>query len=373
MAWSAPASALVRERGVGNDTPELAEIVPLPAPTEKGGVLLYGSLEPQGDVDYFRIPVPDDTTLAVTLLQVEGASFHDAVLYAVSPDLLTTHVSDDEGGGLAPNLVVPVAAGEAGNWAVGVGGFPAPAPTGNETFRYRLVVSWGNPSLEEPSGGVQTPPIDSLDAIAPGGAAVLRGDLTSPSDAEDSYTIKVPKGRVLVASVFDRTGDRFSDPVLELVGPAANTSVDDDGGAGLFAWLYDLLPGPELVDWQVRVKHFNPADQGRTLPYDLVVAAPGEPCDMDGDAIVSRNDVTAIFDRRVAPVNVVPLADLGDYDGSRKLTVLDSRACEVVCRNAHGGNCLNAYGACGLLGPELLLPVLALRAALRRSRRGRSR
>jgi hypothetical protein len=95
--------------------------------------------------------------------------------------------------------------------------------------------------------------------------------------------------------------------------------------------------------------------------YVLVVASRGR-CDVNADAFVDKTDIDAIFAARGQPASGP--ADPRDNDGNGTIDVLDSRACALQCGNP---SCKPKAAFCGLLGPELLLPLWLVR--LRRKRR----
>ena len=94
-------------------------------------------------------------------------------------------------------------------------------------------------------------------------------------------------------------------------------------------------------------------------PYRLVVTSAGRLCDANDDEHVDRLDIEAIFDARGA-LAYGP-ADLRDANGDGRVTVGDGRLCQQACDLP---SC--AIPACGLLGPELLIPLWPLLARTRR-------
>jgi hypothetical protein len=239
-----------------NDTPATA--TPLQAEggllsegRRSNGVLAAGALLP-GDVDHFAFRVRKGELVTAALRDDTGGELADGVLALRGPGGGEPVARvDDVGLSLAPRLAFR--ARESGVHTLAVSGFGDDAVDGGdhaERFAYRLAVavSETSPRLHESDrrGRNDDPrhadPAFLADArLVPRGAAVLSGRLT-PGDV-DHFLVPVPRGAVLVASVYDGEGGERHDPVLRLLDRRGHVlAEDDDAGPGFLARLEHAGP-----------------------------------------------------------------------------------------------------------------------------------
>ena len=334
-----------------------------------GSVLVTGALG-ANDVDFYSLQLTAGQRLLVGAFDDKGGELTDARIgvffeapSANDPSHAPEAENDDGGPGFLSRLAVPIT--QSGTWKIGVTGFRDLAYTGDHLegrsgpVAYRLVVAVAPPSRTETE-----PANDSAatgDVLPPGGA-VLSGSL-APGDVDWS-AIDLAAGEDATVSLFDLQAGELADTRLEVLSPsAAVVASNDDGGPG---FLSNAALVPTAGRHRIAVSGYR--DFGFTgdhltgpTDYVLVVASRGR-CDVNADAFIDKTDIDAILAARGQAASGP--ADPRDNDGNGTIDVLDSRACALQCGNP---SCKPKAAFCGLLGPELLLPLWLVR--LRRKRR----
>jgi hypothetical protein len=295
-----------------NDT--LAEATQITAPGAfladefpPGGVLIRGELTP-GDVDYYAFGVRQGEVLTVSVMEelpggpAAPGEFHDPQVGVFRPDpppMPAPFVTNDDGGpGFLARLALLV--DETGTWSLAVTGFGDDDFDGAghvESFRYRLVVAAVTdpptfPESDPPDGSggpnddpASPDPIPSESGLPVRGVAVVSGSLT-PADV-DHFSLRVRKGDVVTASVFEEAGDElnaegeFNDSILEVLGDDGSlVDSDDDGGPGFLSNLTLVADDAGVHDLVLAVSGFEPgsdvgAGHREDFDYELVVSVEG--------------------------------------------------------------------------------------------------
>jgi hypothetical protein len=366
------AAAVVAEtepngRGAPDSIPAQG-LAPFASVYPNGSVLVTGALS-ANDADFYSLQLTAGQLLLVGVFDDEGGELTDArvgVFFeapsANDPSHAPEAENDDGGPGFLSRLAVPIT--QSGTWKIGVTGFRDLAYTGAHLegragpIAYRLVVAVATARTEtEPANNSAA----TGDLLPPGGA-VLHGSL-APGDVDWS-AIELAAGEDATVSLFDLAAGELSDTRLEIVAPNASVvASNDDGGPG---FLSNAALVPAAGRHRIGVSGYR--DFGFTgshltgpADYVLVVASRGR-CDVNADAFVDKTDIDAIFAARGQAASGP--ADPRDNDGNGTIDVLDSRACALQCGNP---SCKPKAAFCGLLGPELLLPLWLVR--LRRKRR----
>ena len=378
------AAAVVAEHepnGRGSPNPIPAQgLAPFASVYPGGSVLVTGTLG-ANDVDFYSLQLSAGQLLLVGVFDDKGGELNDTRVGAFfeapsanDPAHAPEAQNDDGGPGFLSRLAVPIT--QSGTWKLGVTGFRDFSYTGahlegrGTPVAYRLVVAvtTASPQRLETEPGNNAPA--GADLLPPGGA-VLRGSL-APGDVDWS-AIDLAAGEDVTVSLFDLRANAASSPAgevndtrLELLSPSSTAlASNDDGGPG---FLSNAALAPAAAGrHRIGVTGFR--DFGFTgnhltgpLDYALVVASRGR-CDVNGDAFIDQSDVNAILAARGQPASG-PL-DPRDNDGNGTIDVLDSRACALQCSSP---SCRPKAAMCGLIGPELLLPVWWLRLRRRQRR-----
>jgi hypothetical protein len=382
--WLQPAAAAVvaeteaNSRGFPDVVPATG-LAPFANVYPNGSVLVTGALA-LGDVDFYSLQLTAGQLLLVGAFDEHGGELNDVrvgVFFEApstnDPANAPEAENDDGGPGFLSRLAVPIT--QSGAWKIGVTGFRDVSYTGAHLegrggpVAYRLVVAvttTAPPKVETEPANDSAP---SGDLLKPGGG-VLRGSL-APGDVDWS-AIELGLGEDVTVSLFDlrpsaleSEAGELHDTRLQVLDPAdATVASNDDGGPGFLSNAVHV-PGPGRH--RIAVTGFR--DFGFTgdhltgpVDYALVVASRGR-CDVDGNAFIGKSDVDAIFAARGQAASGP--ADPRDNDGNGTIDVLDSRACALQCSRP---TCAEQTFAslCGLLGPELLLPVWIVRRMLRR-------
>jgi len=382
LAVRPAAAAVVAERepngrGAPNSVPAQG-LAPFASVYPNGSVLVTGALA-ANDVDFYSLQLTAGQLLLVGVFDDEGGELTDArvgVFFeapsANDPSHAPEAQNDDGGPGFLSRLAVPIT--QSGTWKIGVTGFRDLAYTGHHLegragpVAYRLVVAV---TTATPPRTETEPANDSAatgDLLPPGGA-VLRGSL-APGDVDWS-AIELAAGEDATVSLFDLRPGALESPAgevddtrLEVVAPnAAVVASNDDGGPGFLsnAALVPAAGRHHIAVSGVRDFGFTGHHLTGPLDYALVVASRGR-CDVNSDAFVDKTDIDAILAARGQAASGP--TDPRDNDGNGTIDVLDSRACALQCGNP---SCKPKAAFCGLLGPELLLPLWLVR--LRRKRR----
>jgi hypothetical protein len=379
-----PASAAVvaesEPNGRGSPDPVPATgLAPFASVYPNGTVLVTGTLV-ANDTDFYSLQLAAGQLLLVGAFDEDGGELNDArvgVFFeapsANDPALAPEAENDDGGPGFLSRLAVPIA--QSGTWKVGVTGFRDLSYTGNHlearsvpvAYRLVLAVTTATPARSE------TEPANddaaTADLLPPGGA-VLRGAL-APGDVDWS-AIELAAGEDATVSLFDLGPGALASPAGELHDTrlalldagSASVASNDDGGPG---FLSNAAHTPEAGRHRIGVTGYRDfAFTGNHLTgpadYVLVVASKGR-CDVNGDGFVDQSDVDAILAARGQAASGP--TDARDNDGNGSIDVLDSRACALQCGKPRCRPAVIA-GACGLIGPELLLPVWWMRRRLKR-------
>jgi hypothetical protein len=122
----------------------------------------------------------------------------------------------------------------------------------------------------------------------------------------------------------------------------------------------DYLPENDVPHaWQQAILYLAAMEA-----FGARTVAPARMCDASGDGVVDRADIDAIRAARGRPSR--GLLDPFDLDEDGRITEADARGCVARCDHA---SCGRVVHACGLLGPELLVPLAWV--GWRRGRRSR--
>ncbi len=231
-----------------------------------------GAITP-GEVGVHRIRARSGQVLVVALHEtgvpgVRVGEFGDPVLGVFPPNptldkdgrRIPYITNDDSGTGYLPQLAVPI--DQSGRWTVEVTGSGDRDFDGaghSEHLRYRLELAVVQEPIKidesEPNGASgDRVPMRKSDRVLRGstGAAVVRGSLT-PGDL-DRFSVHVPSGASLAATLFDGEGGEFNDSVIRL----------EDSGGELLATNDDVRPG------FLSALRFENEDRGRSL--DVVIS-----------------------------------------------------------------------------------------------------
>jgi hypothetical protein len=382
-ALPAAAAVVAESEPNARGTPDLVPatgLAPFASVYPNGSMLVTGSLG-ANDVDFYSLQLSAGQLLLVGAFDAAGGELTDTRIgvffeapSANDPAHPPEAENDDGGPGFLSRLAVPI--GQSGTWKIGVTGFRDVGYTGNHlegrsapvAYRLALAVTTATPPRTE------TEPANDAAAtgdLLPPGGAVLRGAL-APGDVDWS-AIELATGEDATVALFDLRSGALESPAGELTDTrlvlrdagALTVAENDDGGPG---FLSNAAHTPAAGRHRIGVSGYRDFDfDGDHLTgpvdYALVVASKGR-CDATGDGFVDSADVNAILLARGQ--NASGPADPRDNDGSGKIDVLDSRACALQCGNPNCRPRVSA-GLCGLLGPELLLPIWLVR--LRRGRR----
>lgn len=189
-----------------DDAPNADPIPELGGPfasSAPGGVAnVAGSLDP-ADVDYWAIPVDGPGRLTVSVYDADAGVFHDPALELRDGGGVLVTTDDDEGPGFGARAATAVPS--AGTYTVAVSGFGDPEFDGghDESFDYRLVVSYAADVVLCDANADGTIDAFDIDAIlADLDLAVPAGD---PRDGDGDGVLTVLDARVCTLSC-DYTG-----------------------------------------------------------------------------------------------------------------------------------------------------------------------
>jgi hypothetical protein len=362
----------------GPDPVPATGLAPFASVYPNGSVLVTGALA-AGDSDFYSLQLTAGQLLLIGVFDAQGGERNDLRVglffeapSANDPSQPPVAENDDGGPGFLSRFAVPIA--QSGTWKLGVTGFRdfgyvgahlegrgAPA-----AYQIALAVTTAAPPRLESEPANDDPATGDL--LPPGGG-VLRGAL-APGDVDWS-ALELAAGEDVTVSLFDLRPNALESPAgerhdlrLEVQdGAAAVVAEDDDGGPG---FLPNARRTPAAGRHRFGVSgHRDFAFTGDHLSgpvdYALVVASRGR-CDVNGDAFIDQGDVNAILAARGQPATGP--TDPRDNDGNGAIDVLDSRACALQC----GRPGCKPLGVCGLVGPELLVPLWLARRRWKKKR-----
>jgi hypothetical protein len=314
---------------------------------ESDPLVVFASIDPAGDVDFFSFDVPADFAAGVA----PGSS---RIIRIETPcptgDTLVLLYAQDEDLGYP----VPIARNDdsgAGSWSRLYIADPAP---GRYTLRvheyadneqvptYRVVVTPLTVSSTEPN--------DTAARATPLGEIAASGRLETTqfiaAGDVDAFSFTVSSPLCLLA---ETSGASLGDSVISLLDADGNEIArDDDGGAGTWSRLFRKLnPGSYAVT--VRA-----LDETREFDYTLTLTAPACPSESvesePNDTVASANRVNVPVDvsAELAPGNVdvyrftlsapatVNAETYGAADGDTTICLLDSDGQTILCDDDGG-------------------------------------
>jgi hypothetical protein len=219
------------DSGVGTYTlTAIAGDIPADASTDvtlsADGDYRDGVLSPSGDRDWYRVDLTEGQIFRVSLVgQPSGVGALDDPYLAIHGPNGEALAADDDGGeGL--NSLLEFQAGPEGPYYIEVRGFSEDAQGG-----YSLALAGGEIG--------STP--DTADAVSANGEG--RSSVISATDDTDWFAIELVEARPYRFSVDGVGPDALADPLLMLYDEEGKAvAEDDDGGAGLNAYLYFASP-----------------------------------------------------------------------------------------------------------------------------------
>lgn len=353
-----------------------------------GVAVVTGNLT-EGDVDFFALNLTAGELLLVALFDPERGELNDTrigvffePLSQNDPSVPPVAVNDDGGPGFLSRLAVPI--NQTGIWKVGVTGYRDTLFQGahlegrDGPVHYQLILAVAtNPAARTESQNNNT--LAQADAL-PAAGAILQAHL-QPKDV-DFFALNVADADQLTVSLFDLQAGAFdsargevNDTRIQLFdanGLPVSGGDNDDGGPGFLSNLSVTVPPGAGGRWTIGVTGFR--DRGFTgnhfsgpFDYELLVSTAGavERCDVNADGFVDESDIDAILTARGQPATGPD--DPRDADGDGQITVLDARACTLLCGNP---NCAaKVTPACGSLGIEAVAAIVLLGAIRRKGAR----
>lgn len=253
-----PASA--QDSDIGADVSTRARLAP--------GRDVAGSLEQEGDVDWYRLSVRSGQRYRITLNGGDGeGQLSDPMLRLLNADGEEILANDDADGFNSAIEYMPSASGSVFVEAGGFGG----ALTG----AYTLAVA------------TETAPTDNTAATTRTRARLTLGESVSSEIAfagdSDWYRIRLEAGQSYRFALSGSGDAALADPLLTLhSADGEQVAIDDDGGEGLNAYLE--FTAPTAGNYFIEAHGF---DQGATGGYTLSAIAGDIPADSSTDAVLS--------------------------------------------------------------------------------------
>lgn len=190
-----------------------------------------GVLAPAGDRDWYRIDLTEGQGLRVGLISADADPLGDPYLVLRGPD--GNEILHDDDGGEGLNAWFEYSAATAGTHYIEVRGF-----TEDAAGRYALTITAGEIGASPDTAEYLSPNTDG------------RSSSIGTNDDADWYVLEMIEGRPY-RIYLDGAGDTpLADPYLVLYDAQGNqVAADDDGGAGLNAYLSFVSPtgGPYFV------------------------------------------------------------------------------------------------------------------------------